>query len=200
MNAQGIDISDYQSVDSFHDVAADGISFIFCKATQGINNVQDSFASNRQRIAEVPTLLFGAYHFLDWNERAEAQATKFLQTYQPKSGDLVPMLDIEGITIDADSASNTVSDFISRVERSLNGQKMLLYMDWDTINSQRINTSWFAGHPLWLAQYASSWDIPRTWLQPTIWQKGDTGQVNGICGTVDMDVAVGDLYSLRLQL
>lgn len=196
----GIDISDYQICDSFHDVAADGISFIYCKATQGVNNIQGSFLTNRQRINEVPSLMFGAYHYLDWQNDSEEQAAHFLSMYDPCSGDLPPMLDIEEINVPEGYATEHVVSFIGYVENHIANNKMILYMNWDTINSQKINTSFFSGHPLWLAQYAPTWNVPNTWNSPTIWQYSESGQVGGVNGTVDLDKALVDLALLKLKL
>lgn len=197
---EGIDISDFQDVQSFHDVASDGISFIYSKATQSTYFTASSFAENRSRVEQVPGLAFGAYHFFDWSADPIAQAEHFLSVYTPATGDLVPMLDLELINVDAELATNMVSRFLTVVEPKTNHKKMLLYMNWDVINSQAINTSYFAGHPLWLAQYGATYSIPSTWTTPTIWQYTEDGTVSGIEGNVDRDKCFVPLDDLRMTL
>jgi len=203
MAVEGIDISDYQTVGSFHAVQGAGIGFVVAKATQGVDNVQATFSDSMTRVRST-SMLFGAYHFLSWQSDPVAQAQHFLSVYRPQNGDLPPMLDCEAFTVGAPAATLMIARFLQTVEPHLGGAKMLLYTYYAAIQSQAFATDDFAGHPLWIAEYNSDAkpSIPQTWQTATIWQYSSSKAVPGIPGSVDADRFMGsaaDLAALRLQ-
>ena len=203
MAVDGIDISDYQTVGSFHAVQSSGIGFVVAKATQGTGNVQATFHDYMTRVRSTG-MVFGAYHFLSWQSDPVAQAQHFLSVYQPQNGDLPPMLDCEAFTVGASTATSMIAKFLQTVEPHLGGAKMLLYTYYAAILSQAFATDDFAGHPLWIAEYNSDAlpTIPQTWKTATIWQYSSSKAVPGIPGSVDADRFMGsaaDLAAFRLK-
>ena len=203
MPVQGIDISDYQTVGSFHAIENAGYGFVVAKATQGTGNVQATFPGNAARVRST-NMVFGAYHFLSWSSDPVAQAEHFLAVYQPKNGDLPPMLDCEAFTVDAATATSMIAKFLQTVEPHLGGAKMLLYTYYSAILQQAFVTDDFAGHPLWIAEYNSDAQptIPRTWKTATIWQYSSSAAVPSIPGSVDADRFMGsaaDLQAFQLK-
>ena len=96
---EGIDVSHWQGVISWPDVAAAGKRFAFMKASEGVKYVDPTYATNRAQ-ANANGLKVGAYHFAkpdtDVND-ATIEADHFVDTAQWSSGDLLPVLDL-GIT------------------------------------------------------------------------------------------------------
>jgi len=199
MSILGCDISDDQTVTSFHDVLASGISFVVCKSSQNAdsNGDQDTFADYRDRIRSVSGLTFGAYHYLGTSDGA-AQAAYFFSKYTPQAGDLVPMFDCEETdflnNVGPDQATTIMAAFAHAAETHIASlgltypaatgtpgrPLMLLYTDYASIQAQRFHTDEFAGHPLWIAEYNSDNEptIPQTWPKAVIWQYSDGGGSN----------------------
>jgi len=215
MSIEGVDLSDFQSVDSFHAMQADGIGFAISKATEGTGNVQDTFAGNRDRARSI-SMIFGAYHFLSWDADPVAQAEHFLSVYTPKNGDLPPMIDCEAFpggdgpdsefakASDAQKAAwraqadAVMAGFNAVVEPRLGGSRCLLYANYANLQEQRFTTDNFAGHLLFIAEYNSSPEpsIPCTWTKATFWQYSGSGTVPGITGEVDRDRFLGSAEEL----
>jgi lysozyme len=194
----GVDVSDYQPGVSWAAVKASGYSFAIAKATQGVGNIQSTFAGNLSGIRAVG-MIAGAYHFLDWNQDPVAQAKHFLSVYTPRAGDLPPTLDCEACTVDSAAAIAQVSGFIHEIEPHLNGARILLYMSYSFPQDSLEGGSGFSGHPLWVAAYndAAEPPVPDAWTKATIWQWSDAGKVGGIEGSVDLDKFVGTLDELK---
>jgi len=203
MSIPGIDISDFQSVDSFHAVQSGGYGFVYDKATEGLYSNQDDFADYRARTKSIG-LPFGAYHYLTWSSDPVAQANHFLSVYAPANGDLPPMLDCEACAIGPDAAIEQVSKFLQTVEPHLGGHKMLLYMSYSFPGDHLQGGSGFSGHPLWVAAYNDdpfTSNIPQAWAGKSpgclFWQYSDDLTVPGIPGGVDGDRFEGDAAELQ---
>jgi lysozyme len=189
---EGIDVSDYQNVSSFHEVEQSGRQFVYAKATEGIDNVQETFHDYSQRVRLVDGLFLGAYHFMDWNVDPVAQANHFLSVYTPQAGDLPPALDCEAFDeTNPYDVTDAISAFLKVVEPHLYGSRMILYTFWDAIQIQSFLTSYFSGHLLWLAEPGVELpDVPQTWKEPTFWQY-DAQIVPGIDIATDLDRFLG---------
>lgn len=200
MHVNGIDVSDWQGAVNWKAVHDAGYSFASAKATEGTGNVQDTFAANCAGI-EAADMLMCAYHFMDWTQDGVAQAEHFLSVYQPKTGDLPPMLDCEGTTNLAPmEAVDKIAAFIHRVEE-VTKKRCLLYMGYYFWQDALGATDGFDGHPLWLAQYVADPNIdapsiPHVWPGMTFWQYSETGNVAGI-SPCDLDWFIGDINALR---
>jgi lysozyme len=200
---EGIDVSDFQDVNSFHAVANSGRQFVICKATEGRSVVENKFADYRDRCRSIG-LLFGAYHFLTWTTPPAQQAANFLGRYQPTNGDLLPMLDLEACAVDSGAAINQVASFLHFVEPHLGGARMLLYMSFSFATDHLRGGSAFSGHPLYVAAYnnaAFAANVPQAWRNGTpgcrFWQYSDDVDVPGITRGVDGDRFVGTLDELQ---
>lgn len=206
MSVQGLDLSDYQNVSSFHELKDAGIGFVVCKATQGTGNVQDSFADYMSRARSVG-MVAGAYHFLEWNVDPVAQAHHFLDVYDPRDGDLPPTLDCEACTVDSATAIIHIASWLRTVEAQLHGQRCLLYMSYSFPADHLAGGNGFSGHPLWIAAYESLEkgfaDVtPAAWSPERVklWQFSDgagLAPLPGISNPVDRDVFNGSLDDLR---
>jgi lysozyme len=196
----GVDISDFQEGVNFKEVKADGIHFVYSKATEGTNYTADSFAIDHDR-CKANGISFGAYHFLHFGQDPVAQAEHFLAATNGRLGNLLPMVDVEGggqdgVT-DLPTLVNTLSAFNAHVEKTV-GKKIIIYSDYGDWNGFMQGTSAFSGHKFWIAEFNSdaSPSLPSgvtTWV---VWQKSSSATFPGIHGKVDLDVLNGSNLSI----
>jgi len=100
--AKGLDVSHWQGPIDWLQVAGDGNTFMFAKASEGTTISDLTYAINRAG-AQGVGLELGAYHFARpagatdaaRTASAIAQADHFVQIARPAGGDLPPVLDLE---------------------------------------------------------------------------------------------------------
>lgn len=80
--ARGIDVSHYQGLIAWNDIAATGYTFAIIKATHGTEFVHEFFERNWQ-VLKTTGLVRGAYHFLDPTLDGAAPARHALATIAP---------------------------------------------------------------------------------------------------------------------
>jgi lysozyme len=191
---QGIDVSHFQGTVNWQEVKQAGMKFAIVKATEGQTTVDSQFNNNWQNI-KAEGLLRGAYHFFDAGIDGTSQANHFLQIAQVEAGDLPPVLDVES----AASASNAtilqeVQNWLDTVEQALNRLPMI-YTTASFWNSHLNNS--FGKYPLWVAEYGVSVPkIPAGWSNWQFWQYSQSGSVEGVSGSVDMDYFNGSYSDL----
>lgn len=192
----GIDVSHYQGTVDWNAVAAAGNSFAFTKATESSTITDQYFAKNWPAMKSAG-LLRGAYHFFRTGVDPSAQAKLFLSVVKPSAGDLPAVLDIEV----AGSASNSaiisgISVWLDTVAQAI-GRPPIIYTSPGFWNAHMNNQ--FGSYPLWIAHYTSAANptIPNGWKTYTFWQYTQSGQVNGVSGSVDRNRFNGDLAALQ---
>ncbi|WP_405154792.1 glycoside hydrolase family 25 protein [Paenibacillus sp. FSL K6-0108] len=213
-NAQGIDVSHHNGNIDFKKVAADGISFVFIKATQG-----KSFRSSKflqfVRDAKAAGLLIGVYHYVDDSagsvEAAKAEAQNFYRAIQDAGGigtfDLPPVMDYESNKNGHSKATITAvaTTFLSEIHK-LTGIKPLVY----TYPAFIGNFSGLSGYPLWIARYSSQTPADASgWTRWDFWQYSDgtaggylprgNRKVDGISGNVDLNEFDGTVAELKAK-
>ena len=193
---RGIDVSSHQSRVDWARVKADGIGFVYIKATEGIGFVDPKFGAHWTG-AQGVRLPRGAYHFArpdtgsggtaaSVKKDAQAEADAFLGTATPKSGDLLPVLDLETAGLSPSLMVQWAAAWLDRV-RAHTGVKAILYT-YPSFWSKLGNTRKFGSYPLWIASYGvASPQVPAGWSKYTIWQYTSSGSVPGIPGRVDMN-------------
>jgi lysozyme len=192
---QGIDVSHFQGVVDWQQVAKAGMSFAFAKATEGITYVDPQFATNWAGI-KAAGLVRGAYHFFEANDDATAQAQHFLATVQLVPGDLPPVLDIETTAGVSDpQVWSGVATWLQIVEQAT-GRQPIIYTAPGFWNSQAPNLT-LTRYPLWLADYAAQAVLPHGWTSWLFWQHSQSGSVAGVTGAVDLDLFSGTLQQLQ---
>ncbi|AJZ82848.1 glycoside hydrolase family 25 protein [Streptomyces antimycoticus] len=142
----GIDVSSHQST-----FDADGLAFVFIKATEGrsyINPKQSSQASRARKAGCV----VGFYHFL-WPGNITAQAQYFVEKCASQKHDLLAV-DWE-TTGSGTRASNAEKDrFIREVKKLRPTHRVMLYCNrsfW-----LNYDTTSYAGDGLWIADYVTA--------------------------------------------
>src|SRR5437899_100315 len=84
-----IDISHWNTVDSWDRLKAAGIKGVICKASQGTRYGDDHYVNSRTQ-AQARGMLFGAYHFAT-NADPAAQVDWFLKHAQPDASTLLAL-------------------------------------------------------------------------------------------------------------
>ncbi|SEO10627.1 glycoside hydrolase family 25 protein [Paenibacillus sp. OK076] len=213
-NAQGIDVSHHNGNIDFKKVAADGISFVFIKATQG-----KSFRSSKflqfVKDAKAAGLLIGTYHYVDDSagsvDAAKAEAANFYKAIQDAGGigtfDLPPVMDYESNKNGHSKATITAvaTTFLLEIHK-LTGVKPLVY----TYPAFIGNFTGLSSYPLWIARYSTQTPADASgWLRWDFWQYSDGAaggylprgnrKVDGISGNVDLNEFDGTVAELKAK-
>ena len=198
---RGIDVSHYQGkIDwqSLKNATPDGepISFVFVKATEGTDFLDDNFNQNI-RACRLNGFICGAYHFFLPSEPAEAQAKYFLQNVKLVEGDFPPVLDIEhqGM-LTKEEVKVAARTWLKIIEEHYK-VKPIIYTNYK-FKMQYLNDSVFDAYPYWIAHYYV--DTLRYQGRWKLWQYTDNGRLEGIKGTVDFDIYNGSMYDLHKLL
>jgi GH25 family lysozyme M1 (1,4-beta-N-acetylmuramidase) len=195
----GIDISHWQGTIDWTKVAGAGKEFAFMKATDDVDYVDPTFATNRAQ-ARANGLIVGAYHFARPDPSpgdARREARFFVKVADPQAGSLLPVLDMETSRgLDQRGVTRWARTWVAEV-RELTGVTPLVYTSPYGWMARTGDTRLLArdGAPLWIAHWgvsspmlpAADWD-GHGWV---VWQHTSDGHVAGIAGRVDLDRLAG---------
>lgn len=194
----GIDISHHQGEidwDKLKNAEVNGepISFIFIKATEGQNHIDENFNDNFYE-AQENGFLRGAYHYFKPNIPATDQAKFFLKQVHLEEGDLPPVLDIEekgGLSVDQLRKASLT--WLKQVEKRY-GVPPIIYTNYK-FKKDYLNTKDFDRYPYWIAHYyVHSLTYKGKWR---FWQHTDCGKLDGIKEKVDLNIYNGSMYDLK---
>jgi lysozyme len=192
---QGIDVSHYQGTVDWEQVQAAGIRFAFAKATEGTTWTDPEFATNWAGM-KTAGILRGAYHFFEPADDAGQQAQLFLHTVQLESGDLPPVLDVETAAATTEDLWQGVQTWLDTVQAAT-GLPPILYMSPGFADENDAPVSLIT-YPLWVAEYGvAEPTLPQGWINWLLWQSSESGTVNGVTGSVDLDQINGSLLTLQ---
>ena len=201
MNLKLIDISHYQNLMDPRKVESeDALSGILCKATQGIDFTDPTFAY-RARIIPTLGLVPGAYHFYDPTVDPEQQAIYFSNTIKAYCP-LIPALDLEfGNVLNWTEYSNqtnisNVLAFLAEFKKHFNGLPHI-YTSASFMEGYLKGLD-LSAYPLWVADYSQNPPrLPIGFKSYSIWQKSAGDTEAGIIGSVDLDEFNGTLEDLK---
>lgn len=197
----GIDVSEYQGKIDFAGLQLQleehPVEFVFVRATMGDDGVDRRFQQNWEGFQTLPVKR-GAYHYYRPNENSAKQAENFIKTAKLRSGDLIPVLDIEKhSTIQSrDKLREGLKNWLRIVEEHY-GVKPIIYTGdrffWEVLHDQG-----FDRYPIWVANYNLIRE-PQTdgWL---IWQFSEKGNLAGIKEKIDLNIWRGDQTDLEQML
>jgi lysozyme len=181
---QGIDVSHWQGSINWNGVRSAGKRYAICKATEGLDYTDPTFATNYAGI-RAAGLLRSAYHMGHPAVNAAAQADFFYDTVQPQSGDLPLVLDLEKTdSMTPTQVRSFVVGFVNRLTTRL-GRAPIIYAGFYFWRDSAGNGS-NLGCPLWLAAYNNTPLVPAAWSAFSFWQYSSTGSVAGL-NPVDLD-------------
>ncbi len=200
----GIDISkhngniDWENLESNKEKGKD-LGFIFIKATEGVDMVDEKFAKNWQN-AKNNGYRRGAYHFFIPSADPKLQALNFILNFKYSEGDIVPVLDFENkgtSNISDKKILENVKVWLEIVERHT-GKKPIIY------TNRPIYRDFVKGnldkYPLWISDFYAK-DLEGFDNSNIImWQHTDLGQLNGVKGNVDFNVFLGTDHKFKKYL
>jgi len=193
---KGIDVSSHQGRIDWQRVKADGISFVLIKATEGVGFVDPKLSHNAEG-ARAVGLPCGFYHFARPDTQsgrtvesaigdARAEADSLLAVAFPKSGDLLPVLDLETAGLPTARLFAWTKAWLERVTERI-GAKPIPYT-FPAFWAKLGNPTELGSYSLWIAHWrVSAPTLPAGWRRHTIWQYADDGSVDGITGNVDLN-------------
>jgi lysozyme len=197
----GIDVSkfqnivDWKSVKSMH-VNNVQISFVFIKATEGLDDEDQYFSRNWKKVKEAG-LTRGAYHFFLATKNGKEQAENFINSVKLEPGDMPPVLDIEQTYgVAANVLRDRVKEWLETIQYYY-GVMPIIYTNVE-FYKQFLKDD-FDAYPLWVAHYLQK-ERPRIYREWTFWQHDEGGRVNGIFTKVDFNVFEGDSAEFRKLL
>lgn len=194
----GIDVSHYNSISDPHAARQNGVTFAWCKATEG-TTTDPTFATKVAQL-RAAGIVVGAYHFARAGDPA-VQARYFAQVATEAGclavGALMPMLDME--SADVRGAANSV---VTAFADALNVWPLDVYgnLDWweNVLRPSGWGSRMILGH---IARYNNvpgqpGWSYPRM----AVHQYTDTGSVPGVAGNVDRNALMAgyDLAAITI--
>jgi lysozyme len=198
----GVDISHYNGDMVSRLTSHDSITFVLCKATEGVTYVDPYLAVNWNMVSQ-KKLLLGVYHFYKTADDPIHQARFFLSQIE-KHGepDLPLVIDIESGSL-PESGSNHKSK--AQIQDELHqcllhleaqtGRKPMIYTGRSFANNY-LNNEKLSQYPLWLADYNKRPKTPSAWANSgyKIWQKTSKYPIEH--SHVDFDIFHGKLSDL----
>ena len=168
------------------------VSFIYIKATEGTTIKSRYFASD-YAAARKHGYRTGAYHFFSILSPGASQAEYFLKNSRYTRGDLPPVLDLEPTDAQIRKAGgeqqlfNSVRTWLRIVEQR-RGVRPILYVSQSFVNRHLSAAPDIKKkYDVWIARYGEY----KPDVNLVYWQLCPDGRVNGIHGTVDINVYNG---------
>lgn len=196
---EGLDVSHYQGRIDWERVGREGgVSYVYCKATEGANYFDDTHTYNIT-MAHKYGLKVGSYHYYRPTVNISLQLANLTKHVKAEEQDLVPMIDIEedrGVT-EAQFIAD-LTEFIHKVERHY-GRKPLLYSGEYFYN--RHFQGLFPDYEWMIARYSTSQPTLKDGKKYLMWQYSDKGRIPGINGMVDRSriMGNGNLMPVRMR-
>lgn len=198
----GIDISSWQGVVDFTQVASAGYDFAIIKATEGLTYLNPYFPAS-WRGAKAAGLIRGAYHYADPNSAtAQDSAALFVRVVQAfglAQGDLL-VLDIESGSGNLAQWCGDFMDTVIAIAAPGTPFQPILYSGtWFMEPHGLTNNARLAQCGLWLAAYQPTQPSPPPlWPFNALWQYSDSGTVPGVSGPCDLNWFNGTSEQLLL--
>lgn len=192
----GVDISWYQGDVNTDKLKAQGITFIYIKATEGASHIDHRFKENWLK-AKQSGLPSGAYHFFSFESSGEEQATHFIEVVGDLQGNLIPVVDVEyyeNMKLDPPAKEDLIIELHACLEtlEAYYHVKPMIYC------SRSVYKDYLAGevadYPLWVRSVYLPAGV-QGWEDWTMWQYSDTKQLEGYSGGekyIDMNVLSKD--------
>ncbi len=181
----GIDVSNHQGAIDWDRVAGDDIDFAYAKATEGGDFTDARFAANWAAAGDAG-LERGAYHFFTLCTPGDAQARHFLSVVPDDADALAPAVDLELAGNCRDRPDNAtvqreLAAFLALVEEAT-GHEVILYVGDDFEGRYPVRRQ--LDRPIWHPRFLRRPNVDR-WV---IWQVMGFAHVDGIDGSVDLDI------------
>lgn len=190
----GIDVSKHSGNIDFAKVKEQRINFVYLKASEGENYVDEKFEKNfaKAKLNNLPT---GAYHFFRFNKSGISQASNFLNTVNNKKTELPYVLDIEEWgqlgSFKKDTIINEIGKFLRQVKK-ITPKKIMIYTNESGFH--KFIEGHFDEYALWICSFSNPPRINKTWA---LWQHSHKGKLEGVEGHVDVNTFNGSTDEWR---
>lgn len=191
----GSDVSRWQTAVDWRTARANGVNFVFVKATEGADD-SDPMFRNHWRGARAAGVATGAYHFWYHCATGAEQARNFIRTVPRAPGALPPVLDLEWTPFSPTCTRRPpqaqllreAQVFIDDVARHY-GRRPLVYTSPDIFREREL---WrLRGVEFWLRSVAGHPSTVYPGQRWTFWQYSGTALIPGIEGKADANVFAG---------
>ncbi|KAL5001372.1 glycoside hydrolase superfamily [Aspergillus recurvatus] len=199
---RGIDLFEIHLPVNWKTAVAEGVEFVFVKATEGITYRNLRFKSQTGSAVAVSsssnaTILHGAVHFaLASHSAGAAQADFFIShggNWTANGTTLPGVLEMEGNIpgklchgMSPTEITDWMMDFSDRY-KEVTGRRPMLFLSaawWEKCAGN--NETFAREHPLWLANWADEMgELPVGWQEATFWQYSGTAG-DGVSGEGDV--------------
>jgi lysozyme len=199
----GLDVSWFQDKVPWQSVVDSGSSFVYVRATEGIDTKSPTFGDQSEGSAKAG-LFRGAYHIaLPDRSNGAAQADFFMENGGGWTADDQTLPGAVSIDynphgemcygLKPEELVAWLHDFADEY-RGQTGRDVVIYTSadyWDRCTGG--STEFGSENPLWVAQYGGNEPtLPAGWSSYTFWQFSPAGLVPGLFGQVDQDLYNGD--------
>lgn len=200
----GTDLSKYQDKVDWETARDSGVSFVFIKATEGADRLDDKFNEHwrNARQAGVP---HAAYHFYYFCRTADEQADWFIRNVPREANALPPVLDMEWNHLSpscklrppAAKVRSEMQIFLDRLTRHY-GKRPIIYTSIDFYQDNQLDL--FKGYNWWLRSVSAHPVVRYGTKDFHFWQYTGTGRIPGIKGDADINVFNGSHKEWRAWL
>lgn len=201
-DAVGVDISWYQGDVDMDQLAAQGVSFIYIKATEGAAHTDNRFRENWAKAGK-SDLARGAYHFFSFESSGEEQAKHFIEVVGDLEGDMIPVVDVEYYE-NMELEPPAKEDLVKELHACLETLEAYYHVKPMIYSSRAVYKDYLAGeidgYPMWVRSIYLPAGV-EGWKDWTVWQYSDTEQLEGYSGgekyndmnVLSQDVTIEDL-------
>ncbi|WP_328678483.1 glycoside hydrolase family 25 protein [Streptomyces sp. NBC_00343] len=162
--SRGLDVSAYQSAQSWTALKADGLTFAFAKASEGQSTHDPKFGTHIKGIKGAG-LVAGAYHFAWPNQSAAAEAANYISAVKAYAGaGFLHWLDLERYSDGRNYKGRTAaqikayaSAWIAAVKKAFPGQVVGIYTSASDVSAGHVPSGvplWYPAYPWGAATYA----------------------------------------------
>lgn len=200
----GTDVSKYQRPVDWETARRSGISFVFIKATEGGDMLDERFHEH-WRSAKAAGIPRSAYHFYYFCRPAREQAEWFIRNVPKEAGTMPHVLDMEWNHLSptcrlrppAETVQREMRIFLDMLEQHY-GKRPIVYTTIDFFDQNKL--AQFKGNQWWLRSVAAHPDDLYGEHPFLFWQYTGTGKVPGIEGDADINVFNGSAAKWRAWL
>lgn len=195
----GIDVSHHQDTINWDKVKEYGVTFVFVKATEGIDYLDTMFTFNWANV-DNENMIRGAYHFYESDDDPVVQAKWFVDHVKNFEAVLPPVIDVERAgheKVTVEEYQNKLKVHLKEVER-LTGQQPIIYSS-PNFATKYLSDDVFGNYKLWIAEYGVEQPkIPDPWQNQgwNFWQDSFRAKVPGVPKQVDRNRFVGKFSDL----
>jgi lysozyme len=190
-NSFGLDISHHQGTIDWNTILVKNkldtlINFVYCKATEGTNFIDEEWENNRQSLNEIG-IRNGAYHFFNPDKDPIQQAKHFISIWKPRDIDLPPVLDVEVENSNQDDfeLKKSMTKWLLYIEKKT-GHHPIIYTQ-DNFFIEKFKNE-FLNYNFWIASYTRK-PMELNYKRIVHWQYSKTGEIPGINEKVDLNVS-----------